>query len=256
MSSTLVKRKYKKQNWKYLVPGMRDIRIFKGILEQKFLRRTEVIQYIFDNQLYAETRIRKLKKFGYLKSVRTLATEPESYLLDKPGVEALEDAGYSISLKDPLIPDRNLPLPQEQIEIAFYLHDTKVTQVRFLFEQLGFCTDWKSEKMLKMGAQGERKVPDGFFTRNGKGIAVEVELNPKKPETYQKIIRLYEKNPGIHYIFYVCGDLALMRKVMKLSKGADEKGFCFILCGYLMEQRGEAYFTTQAGGKFKLRALL
>lgn len=37
---------------------------------------------------------------------------------------------------------------------------------------------WHSEKLLRMGTAGERKVPDGFFTHNGKGIAVEVGIYP------------------------------------------------------------------------------
>ena len=62
----MVKR-YKKPNWQWVQIGERDIRLFKTILEQKSLRRTEVIEHIFDGKsFYAELRLRKLKKFGYL----------------------------------------------------------------------------------------------------------------------------------------------------------------------------------------------
>jgi len=62
------------------------MRLFKTILEQKSLRRTEVIEQIFDGKdFYAELRLRKLKRFGYLNSVRLWFREPESYLLGEAG---------------------------------------------------------------------------------------------------------------------------------------------------------------------------
>ena len=36
--------KYRKANWKYVQIKERDIELFQMILEQKFLRRTEVIE--------------------------------------------------------------------------------------------------------------------------------------------------------------------------------------------------------------------
>ena len=186
MDATPSEKKYKKQNWKYLDVTERDIRLMKMIVEQKFLTRHHVIENLFDGaRSYAKVRIRKLKKFGYLKAVKTLADEPESYLLGKAGIEALREAGCVVGVRGFSAPDA-----QDSIEIAFYDHDKKVTDVRFLFQKLGMCKDWKSEKVLRAGTKGERKVPDGVFTRNGKGIAIEVELHVKKARTNRKIFEV------------------------------------------------------------------
>src|SRR3989338_5607422 len=73
MCSTMRRRKYRKPHWKYVELRERDIRLFKLILEQKFLRRREVMDYVFDGmKSYAEFRIRKLKNFEYIKAIQVL----------------------------------------------------------------------------------------------------------------------------------------------------------------------------------------
>ncbi len=242
-------KKYKKLNWQWVQIGERDMRLFKTILEQKSLRRTEVIEQIFDGKdFYAELRLRKLKRFGYLNAVRLWFREPESYLLGEAGVEVLRENGCCIgNLGFPIVAGRTFPSPQTKIEPAAYEHDIKVTQVRFLFERLRFCQDWHSEKLLRMGTTGERKVPDGFFTNNGKGIAVEVEISPKKAETYRKIFRVYDKDQKITDIFYICGDDAIFQKIKNLSFGATLKNYWFVLYGNLM--RFKAHTILRSHGK-------
>lgn len=255
-----MQKKTKKRNWKYVLARERDIHFFRVINEQKFLRRPEAIEFIFEGKKdYAETRIQKLKRFGYIKAMPVLAGHPENYLLGEAGIEALRMADYMIgNLGFPIVFGRTLPKPQGHIELACYEHDVKVTQVRFLFERLKLCRDWHSEKFLKMGGRGERKVPDGFFTRNKKGIAVEVELNEKKAQNYRKIFRVYTCDSKIDYVFYLCGSLALMRKIMKLADEACVGDrYCFILFDELMHFKRDAIFRTADGkGKFKLKEVL
>ena len=188
--------------------------------------------------------------FGYLKGVQILVGQPESYLLLEKGVEALRSAGYPVG-----IGNLGLPAPQSFIELSTYEHDFKVAEARSLFETMEFCKDWKSEKMLRMGTQGEKKVPDGFFTRNGRGIAVEVELHPKKSETYNKIFEIYEDDPKVHYIFYLCGELSDMRKIMRLATKTGSKKFCFVLYENLMELRDQAVIWN-CKDHFKLKEIL
>jgi len=250
MSTTLSMNKYKKPNWKYVDIGKRDRLLFKTIWEQKFLTRNHVLTHIFgDCPSYGEIRVRKLKKFGYLRAIKTLAGESESYLLGEAGVAELRrDCPAGLR-------GWGCPSAQTFVEIACYEHDKRVTDVRFLFEKLGLCKDWKSEKLLKAGVKGERKVPDGIFTRNGKGIAVEIELHTKKASTYRKIFQIYESNPKIHYIFYVCGDLSVMRRIMDLSPDSGHKIFCFALYSDLMTHREMASFRTRRGS-FRLKDVL
>jgi len=250
-------KKYKKPNWQWVQIGERDIRLFKTILEQKSLRRTEVIEHIFDGKdFYAELRLRKLKKFSYLNAVRLWFREPESYLLGEAGVEALRENGSCIgNLGFPIVAGRTFPSPQTKIEPAAYEHDIKVTQVRFLLERLCFCRTWHSEKLLRMGTSGERKVPDGFFTHNGKGIAVEVEISPKKAETYRKIFRVYDKDEKITDIFYLCGDPSIFRKIKDLSFGTTDKTYWFVLLSELMHFKADALLRSHSK-KVTLKELL
>lgn len=250
MSTTLSNGKYKKQNWKHVQIGIRDRLLIKTIWEQKSLTRDQVINHIFgDCPSYGKIRIRKLKRFGYLKTIETLASEPESYLLGPLGVEELRKS-YPAGIRGWGCAD-----VQDDIEIAAYKHDKMTTNVRFLFQDLKLCTDWKSEKILKAGVRGERKTPDGFFTRNGKGIAVELERRDKKPATYRKIIEGYELDPKTHYVFYVCERLEDMQLIMKIATKAGSKKLCFVLCKNLMELRGEVQIWT-CKGHFKLREIL
>ncbi|MBI3307628.1 MAG: replication-relaxation family protein [Candidatus Omnitrophica bacterium] len=250
MDTTLSTGKHKQPNRKHVQTGARDRLLIKTIWEQKFLTRTHVKEHIFDDcQSYGKIRIRKLKKFGYLKAIETLAGEPESYLLGPLGVEELRKS-YPAGIRGWGCAD-----VQDDIEIAAYKHDKMVTNVRFLFQDLKLCTDWKSEKILKAGVRGERKTPDGFFTRNGKGIAIELERRDKKPTTYRKIIEGYENDPKTHYVFYVCERLEDMQLIMKIATKAGSKKLCFVLYKNLMELREEVQIWT-CKGHFKLKDIL
>lgn len=211
--------KRKKQNWQYVDVTDRDIWLFKTILEQKFLTKIQVVNHLFNGmKSYAEIRIRKLKQFGYLNTLRCFTGEPECYLLTRFSVEALKQHGYAIgTMGFPIKAGLTLPVPQRGIEFAYDEHDQKVIDVRFLFEEIGFCENWHSEKLLKLGKQGDRKVPDGFFEKNTSRIAFELELSEKSKRRYKKIISNYNSDDRYDFILYVCGSATLRYKLKKLT---------------------------------------
>lgn len=255
MTTTLKEKKKKKQNWQFVQLQKRDVRLFKIILCQKFLRRDHVIKYIFEGDAsYAEIRIRKLKMFGYLIAVKKEG-ELESYLLGPAGVEAIKE-WYAKGFEDGAMPEA-----QTSIEAVTYEHDGNVSVTRFIFEALGLCEDWKSEKEMKLGTQGERKIPDGFFTRFGKGIAVEVEWSPKYNRSYRKIFRLYEDNRKIDFVFYICKSEGILNKIIQLSKEAADRGeihrvkvFCTLFSELVASPRKAVFKSYE--GEFKLEDLL
>ena len=106
-----------------------------------------------------------------------------------------------------------------------------------------------------MGTAGERKVPDGFFTHNGKGIAVEVEISAKKAETYRKIFRIYDRNEKITDIFYLCGDPSILQKIKDLSYGITDKTYWFVLLSELMHFKADALLRSHSK-KSTLKELL
>ncbi len=255
MSSTPEMEKQKKQNWQYVRLGKYDIPLFRAILCQKFIRRDHAIKYIFEGDAsYAEIRIRKLKMFEYLIAVKKEG-KPESYLLGPAGVEVMKQHCMQG------LESRPLPEPQSFIEDVTYEHDVALTETRFILQQEGLCEDWIGEKEMKLGTQGERKVPDGFFTRQGKGIAVELEYSPKDPPSYRKIFQMYEQRKDVDFVFYICKNQKIMGKVIELSKAAFDSyelhrvQICCTLFSELVAHRREAVFKTFAA-EFKLEDLL
>ena len=228
-------RKYRKLNWKKVEIGPRDGRLLKTIGDEGFVRRDHVIKYVFEGkESYAKIRIRKLKKFDYLKAVPKEGA-PESYLLGPKGVESVRKI-YPIGIRG-----QGCPSVLESIDPGGYEHSWKVTEVRLIFENLRFCNNWKSERILRAGKKGGHKVPDGFFIPNKKGIAVEVELKPKKASTYRKIFEVYEDDPKMDYIFYICGNLSLLTFIRRLSQKAPiSKVYCFMLYDELVKLQEKA----------------
>lgn len=238
--------------------GARDVRLFRTIIEQKFVKRSHVDKYIFDgSKSYAAYRIQKLKRFGFLKALRVLASEPECLLLDKAGVKAFRNAKAPAHLAG-----YEYPNPQTWIETAGFEHDWKTTEARLIFENLDFCKDWKSEKLLKAGRKGDRKVPDGIFTRWGIGIAVEVELTPKKARTYRQIFGFYDQRSEIKYVLYVCDNKKILDFVSGLVRRhyqrheLAKKEYCFMLFKDLVDFRENAPIWTPFRGNLWLGHLI
>jgi hypothetical protein len=246
-----MQREYKKQNWRYVEIQLRDERLLRVIGDEGFIRRDLVIKYIFDgNESYAKIRIRKLKKFGFLNAVPVKAGDPECYLLGPEGVEVVRRF-FPIGLRG-----WGCPSIQDAIDLGRYEHSCKVTEVRLLFENMQFCKNWKSERRLRAGTKGGHKVPDGFFVPNQKGVAVEVELRPKKASTYQKIFTFYEGDVQVGYVFYVCGTLPLLTFIRGITdKSAIFKKYCFLLYSELVESRENAVVRTDKG-EFPLGRIL
>ncbi len=244
-------RKYSKPNWKKVEIGLRDERLIKTIGDEGFVRRDFVIKYIFEGkESYAKIRIRKLKKFGYLKTVSVREGDPESYLLGQEGIDVVRGF-YPIGLRG-----WGCPSVLESIDLATYDHSLKVTRVRLIFENLGFCKNWKSERLLRAGTKGGHKVPDGFFIPNEKGIAVEVELTPKKDSTYRKIFEVYDHDSKMDYVLYICGSLSLLTRLRRLIKKMDvSKGYCFMLYDELVRSQENAMVRIQ-DTEFPLKKLL
>jgi hypothetical protein len=178
----------------------------------------------------------------YLKAVSVKAGDPESYLLGPEGVDLVRKF-YPIGLRG-----WGCPSVLESIDFGSYEHSWKVTQARLIFENIGLCTNWKTERMLKAGTKGGHKVPDGFFIRNQKGIAVEVELKCKKASTYQKIFEIYDNDPNTHYVLYICGSLPLLTYIRRLTKKTYvSKTYCLTLYDELVRFREKAM--VQINGK-------
>ncbi len=229
-------KKYRKPNWKKVEIGPRDERLIKTVGDEGFVRRDLVIKYIFEGkESYAKTRIRKLKKFDYLKAISVKVGDPECYLLGPEGVDIVRKF-YPIGVRG-----WGYPSVQSSIDLGSYEHSCKVAEARLLLENMKFCRNWKSERMLRAGTKGGHKVPDGFFIPNQKGISVEVELKLKKASSYERIFEVYQNDPKTYYILYICGNLSLLTRIRRLVKKAYvSKGYCFMLYDDLVRSQENA----------------
>ena len=91
--------KYRKPNWRNVEVRPRDERLLKTVGEEGFIRRDLVIKYIFEGrESYAKIRIRKLKRFGYLRATAVKVGDPECYLLGPEGVNVVRKF-YPIGLR-------------------------------------------------------------------------------------------------------------------------------------------------------------
>lgn len=243
----------------------RDIRLFRLILEQKFLTRPQIVEHIYErHQSAAAARLQKLVRARYLRAKRVFVSEPQSYLLGAVGVEALKAAGYAVGVVQgfPVTYGVNLPKPQPEIEVSNYEHDKKVTNIRFLWEGTGLARDWQSEKFLKMGRRRDRKVPDGFFTVAERGIAIEVELKAKSSDRYRKIIDAYLYDSRVYCVFYICKEAKILRKICRLVQKmatmttVPQKPFFFTTYDELARNQGEALMMSQRHSEFRLEILL
>ena len=225
----------------------RDMRLLKVILEQKFITRPQVIEYFFGQaKSYAEMRIRRLKKAGFLKAVKPFTLEPEIYLLGQEGYAALR---YTKNDKVYLETDESVTLhPAKEIDFGSYEHDKTVNEVRFLLDKIEIGYNWVSEKTLRTLRGSSAKVPDGMCMINNNRVFVEVELNTKKAKTYEKIFNYYaERNDTHEFVLYVCSTQRLINRLIGVYEQTRAGEIYFILYEDLQESGEWAYLKTRSG---------
>jgi len=218
--------------WTRLDLQPRDLKFFKILLEQKFLSREQITNFIFEGkERYAYLRLWKLRRFGFVK--RVLGFVPTGLYLP---TEQTYDYFKSRFVEVPmpvLIPDPRT-----------IFHDLLVTDIRFLFQKIGFGTLWTSERVWRMGRSIRLWAPDGVIQVGGDSFAVEVERVQKETVRYEDIFARYQEDSELKACLYITMENLLN---LLLEKGENFPNVYFTTLSELFEKKEKASFRNAKG---------
>jgi len=184
----------------------RDLRLLRFLFEQKFLSRTQIKDHIFDGrERYTYIRLWKLRRFGFVRHILTGFVKEGLYV---PTEQAHEFFRAQFM---------ELPLPVVWPDIRTLLHDLLVTDIRFLFETLGFGASWTSERVWRMGRSVRLWAPDAVIQIGEDPFAVEVECIQKEDRRYEDIFSRYREDPEIAACLYITTE-SLVETLMKRAQ--------------------------------------
>lgn len=178
-------------HWTRLDFQPRDLFCLRVLLEQKFLSHEQIVNFIFDGkERYAYLRLWKLRRFGFVK--RVLGFIPTGLYLP---TEQAHDY-----FKRQFV---EIPMPITCPDPRTIFHDLLITDIRFLFQRIGFGTSWKSERVWRIGRSVRLWAPDAVIQVGGDSFAVEVERVQKEDVRYEDIFVRYRENPELTACLYI-----------------------------------------------------
>lgn len=178
--------------WTRIDLQARDLHLLRVLLEQKFLSWPQIRDYFFGGkERYAYLRVWKLRRFGLVRRIWIGFVREGIYA----ATERAQDYFQSQFLQVP----SPLPVP----DIRTLSHDLLITDIRFLFESIGFGSSWTSERMWRMGRSVRLWAPDAILTIGGDPFALEVECAQKEGRRYEEIFGRYQEEPEIVGSLYV-----------------------------------------------------
>lgn len=124
-------------------------------------------------------------------------------------------------------------------------HDLLVTDIRFLFERIGFGASWMSERVWRMDRSASQWAPDAVIHIGGGGpIAVEVECVRKTEARYRDIFWRYQEDRTLAGCLYVT-DESLLDILMEQAR--DFPTIYFTGIAELFEKKEKAVFKNSSG---------
>ena len=177
--------------WMRLDFQPRDLQLLQVLLEQKFLTFEQISNYIFDGKKrYAYLRIWKLRRFGFVKKIMEFVSR---------GLFLPTEQTYDY-FKNRFV---EFPMPIACPDYRTISHDLLATDVRFLFQKIGFGSSWTSERVWRMGRSVRLWAPDAVIQVGGDLFAVEVERVQKDNVRYEDIFARYQKDSELSACLYI-----------------------------------------------------
>ena len=211
----------------------RDTRLLKVMLEQKFLSWPQIVDYLFDGKgPYAYRRVWKLRRFGLVQKLLSSFTGSDLYL----ATEAAHDLFHNQYIELP----ESVGLP----DLRTISHDLLVTDIRFLFERIGFGSLWTSERMWRMGRSVRLWAPDAVVQVGEESFALEVECVQKMDQRYNEIFSRYQEDFEIAACLYVAEE-SLLTGLMERAR--DFPKIYFTSQADLFARREKAAFKNSKG---------
>lgn len=187
----------------------RDRKLFKFTHEQRYLTLAQVARVFWpeSKNIYKRplTRVNQLMASGFLRAEKVRIGEPTLYLLTGRGLKYLKAENLANGL--PLV---------ENVDWDNYEHDLWVTDVRIIFEKLGF--QWTPERNLKK-TSSRRKVPDGIARKDSYLFLIEVERSEKARERYETLFFEQSRQASEGIILYIVKDQRMMASLRKQAQG-------------------------------------
>ena len=118
-------------------------------------------------------------------------------------------------------------------------HDLLVTDVRFLFERIGFGASWMSERVWRMGRSASQWAPDAVLHIGGDPFALEVECVQKTDERYRDIFWRYQEDRTTVGCLYVAEE-SLLNALIK--QAGDFPTIYFTSTAELFQKKEKAVF--------------
>jgi len=219
--------------WVRVALQPRDVRLLKTLFEQKFLSREQIRDYFFDGRKrYADDRVWKLRRFGWIEKFRAVFAGRQLYVATK--------AAYKFFCEQSM----DVPQPFEMPDFRTVSHDLLVTDIRFLFERIGFGGSWISERVWRMGRSAGHWAPDAVIHIEGDPYALEVECVRKTDARYHEIFWRYNYDRDTAACLYVT-EKSLLNILLERAK--DFQHIYFTSTADLFEKKEKAVFTNAAG---------
>ncbi len=219
-------------HWTRLDFQSRDLQCLRILLEQKFLSHEQIIDSIFDGkERYAYLRLWKLRRFGFVK--RVLGFIPTGLYLP---TEQTHDY-----FKRQFI---ELPMPVSYPDPRTIFHDLLISDIRFLFQKIGFGTTWKSERVWRMGRSIRLWAPDAVLQVGGDSFAVEVERVQKEDVRYEDIFARYQEDSDLTACLYITTESLLN---LLIEKAQRYPNIYFAALSELFEKKEKASFRNAQG---------
>ncbi len=216
----------------------RDLRLLRTLFEQKFLSREQIRDYFFNGRKrYADERLWKLRRFGWIEKLRAVFAGHELYLATKSAHHFFCEQSVKV------------PEPFEMPDFRTVSHDLLITDIRFLFERIGFGASWVSERVWKMGRSASMWAPDAVIHIGGDPVALEVECVQKTDERYRDIFWRYQEDRATAACLYVAEE-SLLSALIK--QAGDFPRIYFTSTAELFEKKEKAAFRNASGESFTI----
>jgi hypothetical protein len=199
----------------------RDLEILYWINRMRYVTVNQVAKKFKIGIWYTYKRLKKLCDDEYLYSLRIFRNKPGVYICTKKGAE---------------ISGSNLWAPKHYVNLANYEHDLKVVDLSIELERQG---EWISMRELRQDSKTDM-IPDGVLIKDGKKIAVEVELTKKSEKNLKKKMSYYKRSIDYDEIWYFVSSRVVYDAVEKAAKEMDYVKI-FYLSEVLKDEQQRAY---------------
>lgn len=223
--------------WRRLDPQPRDLELLRILLEQKYLSKKQIINFIFEGkERYGYVRLWKLRRFGFIN--RVSGFDPDGLYLPTEQTYDYFKSRYV-----------GVPMPVACPDPRTIFHDLLVSDIRFLFRQMGFGSSWTSERVWRMGRSVRLWAPDALIDVGGDNFAIEVERMQKETVRYEDIFQRYQTDREIVACLYMT-DEKLMP--LLLEKAAQYPAIYFTTLAELFEKKEKTVFRNAGGSMLEI----